>query len=301
MFTTINRLGKSLMPKVAAIQMCSSHLVKENLAMAENLISKAVKNQAKLIVLPEMFAIMGSKPTDKVSLKEQLGNGIIQTFLSEQSKKNRIWIVGGTIPIACKDENKVRAASLVYDDFGKVVARYDKIHLFDVSVSPTEIYKESDTTEPGNNIVVIQTPVGKLGLAVCYDVRFPELFRNLANSGAEIFTLPSAFTVKTGESHWELLARSRAVENFSYVIGACQGGTHSSGRSTYGHSVIVDPWGTVISKPDASPGIIYSTIDLKKLYEIRKSVPIFEHQKISFDVSKYISSDISERKVLSKL
>lgn len=289
------------MTKVAAIQMCASHVVKENLAMAEALISNAAKNHAKLVVLPEMFAIMGSKPTDKVFAKEQLGNGIIQTFLSEQSKKNRVWIVGGTVPISCSNENKIRAASLVYDDSGKMVARYDKIHLFDVSVSPTEVYKESDTTEPGDKIVVVQTPVGKLGLSVCYDVRFPELFRNLANSGAEIFALPSAFTVKTGESHWELLARSRAVENFSYVIGACQGGTHSSGRSTYGHSLIVDPWGSVTSKPDATPCIIYSTIDLKKLYEIRKSVPVFEHQKISFDASKRLSSNLDEKKSTCKL
>lgn len=289
------------MTKVAAIQMCSSPVVKENLAMAETLISKAAKNNSKLVVLPEMFAIMGFKPIDKVSAKEQFGNGIIQTFLSEQAKKNRVWIVGGTIPISCTDKNKIRAASLVYNDSGKLVARYDKIHLFDVTVSSTEVYKESDTTEPGDKIVVIQTPVGKLGLAVCYDVRFPELFRNMANSGAEIFSLPSAFTVKTGESHWELLARSRAVENFSYVIGACQGGTHSSGRNTYGHSLIVDPWGAVTSKPDTAPGVIYSDIDLKKLYEIRKSIPIFEHQKISFNASKRLLSVLDEKKIACKL
>ncbi len=276
------------MPIIAAIQMCSSNVVEENLLTSAKLIAEAAKNDAKLVVLPEMFAIMGLKTTDKVDVKEKFKEGAIQLFLSEQAKKNSIWIIAGTIPIECSDANKVSAASIVFDDNGNIVARYDKIHLFDVSVTETEVYKESDTTMPGNKIVVVQTPVGKIGLSVCYDIRFPELFRCLANSGAEIFSVPSAFTVKTGEAHWELLTRSRAVENFSYVIGACQGGTHASGRSTYGNSLIVDPWGTVVAKKSGSTqGVIYADIDLAKLYEIRKSIPVFQHQKIFCDGSGF--------------
>ena len=275
------------MNKVAAIQMCSTKNIDNNLASAANLIEEAAKNNAKLIVLPEMFAIMGEKGIDKVAVKEQYGKGKIQTFLSEISKKHGIWIVGGTIPIACQNPNKVRAASLVFDDKGKAVARYDKIHLFDVTLSNNEIYKESDTTEAGSELVVVQTPVGKLGLSVCYDIRFPEMFRCLANQGAEILAIPSAFTVKTGEAHWRLLSQSRAIENFCYVIGAAQGGKHSSERETYGHSLIVEPWGSVIAeKNDTSPGIIYTTIDLEYLHKIRKSIPILQHQKVIFDPSK---------------
>jgi nitrilase len=259
---------------MAAVQMCSSHVVSENLLTAENLIQQAAKNGAKLIVLPEMFAVMGLASTDKVAEKEIFGNGKIQSFLADQAKKHRAWIVGGTIPIQGDDQKKIRAASIIFDDNGHFVSRYDKIHLFDVSLSEKETYQESETTEPGNEIVVVDTPFGKLGQAVCFDVRFPELFQQLRQKGAEIITLPSAFTVPTGEAHWEILARSRAIDNFSYVIGACQGGTHSNGRKTYGHSMIIGPWGEIIAqKEDATPGIIYATIDLQKVHTARKAIP----------------------------
>lgn len=273
-----------MMTKVAAIQMCSSHMVDDNLQVAAKLITEAATNGAQLVVLPEMFAVMGMTNNDKITEKEIFENGKIQTFLSDQAKKHGIWIVGGTIPIACENNHKVRAASLVFNDQGHCVARYDKIHLFDVTLSDKETYKESDTIEPGKEIVVVDTPFGKLGLAVCYDVRFPELFRCLFNKGAEIIALPSAFTVPTGEAHWELLARSRAVENFCYVIGACQGGVHSNGRKTYGHSIIVEPWGKVVAKQDGvKSGVIYSTIDFKHLRDVRQSIPIAKHQKIFFN------------------
>ena len=273
--------------KVAAIQMCSSDSVDLNLQVAESLISEASRNGAKLVVLPEMFAIMGRDTTDKVAAKEHFGTGKIQSFLADQAKRNQIWIIGGTIPIECSNEKKVRAASLVFDDKGNCIARYDKMHLFDVTISENETYNESDTTEPGNEIVVVDTPFGKLGLGVCYDVRFPELFRCLFNNGADIIILPSAFTVPTGEAHWELLARSRAIENFCYLIGACQGGTHASGRKTYGNSIIVEPWGKLAAKCEGdNPGIIYADIDLNKVYEARKSIPIKTHQRIFFDTSK---------------
>ena len=275
------------MQRVAAIQMCSTDKVEKNLEVAKTLIQQAVNNNAKLVVLPEMFAIMGINSKDKVVAKEKYGKGVIQSFLAGESKRHGVWILGGTIPIECDDINKVRAASILFNDQGLVAARYDKIHLFDVELSSSEIYKESDTTEPGDELVVVDTPVGKLGLGVCYDIRFPEMFRYLFNKGAEIIALPSAFTTKTGEAHWELLSRSRAVENFSYLIGAAQGGTHTSGRKTFGNSLIVDPWGDVVAKREGvDSGVVYADIDLAKLHEIRKSIPVAEHQKIFFELEK---------------
>lgn len=269
------------MAKIAAVQMCSSHLVDENLTTAGYWIHQAAAQGAQLVVLPEMFAILGAAATDKVAVKEPFGHGKIQTFLAEQAVKNRLWIVGGTIPIAGNHPNKVRAASLVFDDQGQCVARYDKIHLFDATLSETENYRESDTTESGQEIVVVDTPCGKLGLAVCYDVRFPELFQCLVQKGAEIIALPSAFTVQTGEAHWEILVRSRAIDHFCYLVGACQGGVHSNGRKTYGHSMIVEPWGCVAAqKDDVIPGVIYATIDLTTVYAARKSVPVEHHRRL---------------------
>lgn len=275
------QMDKDTMQKIAAIQMCSSHLIDENLETAAHFISEAAENGAKLVVLPEMFPIMGFMATDKMLVREPFGHGKIQSFLSEQAKKNDLWIVGGTIPIDCNNEKKVRAASLVLDNQGNLIARYDKIHLFDVHISDEEIYRESDTVEAGNTPIVVDTPFGKLGLGVCYDLRFPELFRCLFDKGAEIIALPAAFTVATGAAHWELLARTRAVENFCYLVGACQGGTHSNGRKTYGHSMIIEPWGNIVSqKEDMDPGIIYANIDLKKVYDARKSIPIEKHRRI---------------------
>lgn len=271
------------MTKIAAIQMCSSHNIQENLQTAANLITQAASAGAKLVVLPEMFAIMGIVASDKVAAKEKIGHGPIQNFLSEQSKRHNIWIVGGTIPIETDEAARVRATCLVYNNEGMVVKRYDKIHLFDVSVSKNETYQESDTTQPGSELAVIDSPVGKLGLSVCYDIRFPELFRCLFKRGAEILMIPSAFTAKTGEAHWELLARARAVENFSYVIGACQGGTHTNNRKTYGHSIIVDPWGKIIASLASGTGVITAEIDLEHLHKIRQSIPITAHQRIFCD------------------
>lgn len=275
------------MQRVAAIQMCSSHIVEDNINVAKNFIRTAASNNAQLIVLPENFAIMGLQPADKVAAKEEFGAGVIQEFLSNEAKHNNCWILGGTIPLGCDHISKVKATSLLYNNKGEMVARYDKIHLFDVDISPTEYYRESDVTDPGSELVVIETPVGKLGFGVCYDIRFPEMFRCLFNMGAEIIVLPSAFTTKTGEAHWEVLTRSCAIQNLSYLIGAAQGGTHTSGRKTHGHSLIVNPWGEIIAtQHNAEPGIIYADIDLKNLHEIRKSIPIADHQRIVFDTNK---------------
>lgn len=263
------------MNKIAAIQMCSSNDVDENLTLAEGLINQAAQAGAQMIVLPEMFAMMGEHATNKVDVKESFSQGRIQNFLAKIAKELNIWLVAGTIPITASVANKVRAACLVYDNQGKVVARYDKMHLFDVALSEQETYCESATTEPGDNCVVVDTPLGKLGLAVCYDIRFPLLFNQLVQQGAEIIAIPAAFTVRTGLAHWELLARSRAVDTFCYIIGACQSGMHKSGRQTYGHSLIVEPWGTVVAHSTVvGNDIVYADVDLVKVREARRMIPL---------------------------
>lgn len=267
-------INNHTLSKVAAIQMCSSHSVEENLEAAKKLIQEAASHQASLIVLPENFAMMRLEARDALKHKETFGHGKIQDFLSEVAKKNKVWIIGGTIPLSCDDNNKVRSACLVYDDKGKVVARYDKIHLFDAVITNTEIHKESTIVEAGNHIIVVDTPVGKVGLAICFDVRFADHFKSLFDRGAEIIVLPSAFTLKTGKAHWELLTRCRAIDTFSYFIGAGQGGTHTNGRETYGHSLIIDPWGEILAKKeDITPGIIYAEINLDHLYKVRQAIP----------------------------
>ncbi len=261
------------MSVVAAIQMRSSSSVADNLRLAQSLIAQAAHHGAVLAVLPEMFAVIGNSAVHQA--KEPYGAGKIQDFLSKQARKNHLWIVGGTIPISCEDDSaKIRAASIVYNDSGERVARYDKIHLFDASISTQESYRESDRTQAGSQVVVVDTPFGKLGLAVCYDIRFPTMFTELLRLGAEFITIPAAFTLKTGASHWKLLARARAVETFCYVIGAAQEGYHGDGRWTYGHSLTVNPWGEIIEEvTESGSGIAYAQIDLQKLHNIRKLLP----------------------------
>lgn len=266
--------------RVAAIQMTSSGEVQKNLEEAQRLIQQAVDEKAKLIVLPENFALMGKTESDKLTASEALGNGRIQDFLSTQAKQHRIWIVGGTIPIKSSHQ-KVYNTCLVYNDQGQQVACYHKIHLFDAQVKPgIEVYEESKTIEAGKEIVVLDTPIGRLGLAVCYDIRFPELFRLLAKQGAEIIAIPTAFTAKTGIAHWEVLTRARAIENFCYVIGSCQTGKHENGRETFGHSLIIDPWGTVLSCLPEKPGAITAEISLDRLREIRDNFPVHQHRRL---------------------
>jgi nitrilase len=264
--------------KIAAIQMSSTADLNENLAIAERSIEQAAQTGAQLVVLPEMFAVMGATENDKLAVKEEIGQGKIQAFLAEQAKNNNIWLIGGTIPIRCQNTHKIKAASLVFNNTGQLVARYDKIHLFDVTLSSNEIYHESATTSPGDTLVILDSPIGKLGLAVCYDVRFPEMFRALANAGAEIFILPTAFTYLTGQAHWHALTRSRAIENFCYLIGACQWGMHANGKKTYGHSLIIEPWGQIIASLDDGDGVITAEVDLDKIQTARKRVPVLEHQ-----------------------
>ncbi|MGZ4958524.1 MAG: carbon-nitrogen hydrolase family protein [Methylomonas sp.] len=264
----------------AAIQMASGPHVSANLLEAEKLIAEAAKAGAKLVALPENFAIMGMHELDKVKVREPDGSGPIQDFLSSVAKKHGVWVVGGTIPLAGNDPNKVRAACLIYDAQGKRVARYDKIHLFDVSVPDSnEEYRESDSVEAGDEPCVIDTPFGKLGIAVCYDLRFPEFFRPMSRRNIDIIVIPSAFTAKTGAAHWEVLLRARAIENLSYMIAPNQGGFHKNGRQTYGHSMIIDPWGVVLDCYKTGSGFVCADIDKSRLEKTRTSFPVLEHRR----------------------
>lgn len=268
------------MNKCAAIQMASSPQIGANLLEAEKLIAEAVKAGAKLVALPENFALMGDHELDKVKAKEVDGAGLIQNFLAATAKKYSIWIVGGTIPIADDNSSKVRAACLLYNDEGRRIARYDKIHLFNVDVpGTTEVYRESDSIEPGNEFRVIDTPFGKLGIAVCYDLRFPEFFRKMSQQGMEILVIPSAFTAETGAAHWEVLLRARAVENLCYVIAPNQGGFHLNGRKTFGHSMIVDPWGVVLDCYKTGGGFVCADIDIERMEKVRSAFPVLSHRR----------------------
>jgi deaminated glutathione amidase len=267
--------------KCAAIQMASSPSISANLLEAGKLVREAAIAGAKLIVLPENFALMGETEFDKIAKRETDGHGEIQDFLANTAKKNAVWLVGGTVPLETKDDNKIRAACLVYNDKGERVARYDKVHLFDVSVPDSdEEYRESDTIESGDESLVIDTPFGKIGFAVCYDLRFPEFFRNMAKQGMEILVIPSAFTAETGAAHWELLVRARAVENLCYVIAPNQGGFHLNGRQTYGHSMIVDPWGVVLDCYKTGSGFVLADIDLERMEKIRAAFPVLSHRRL---------------------
>lgn len=252
-----------------------------NLIEMKRLISLAANDGAELVVLPENFAVMGMTESDKVELKEPEGDGPIQDFLARQAEAHNIWIVGGTVPLATTDQNKICAACLLFDGAGNRVARYDKIHLFDVRLEESgENYTESLTIEPGDAVIVVDTPVGKLGFAVCYDLRFPELFRKMLEHGVEVIAIPSAFTAITGKAHWEALVRARAIENLSYVIAAAQGGYHVNGRETYGDSMIVDPWGNVLDRLARGSGVVCADIDLDYLARVRRNFPVIEHRKL---------------------
>jgi len=270
------------MTRVAAIQMTSHTDVKKNLDEAAKWIAEAANQDAQLIVLPEMFAMMGVDPLEKIKIREELGSGPIQDFLSTQAAKYGIWLVGGTIPLAIEQsQEKVHATCLLYDDKGRVAACYDKIHLFDVSIQATrENYYESKTTEPGNQIVVLSTPFGKLGLAVCYDIRFPELFRTMHDEGVEVIILPAAFTYTTGSAHWDVLIRARAIENQVYVIASAQTGMHENGRKTFGHSMIVDPWGTIKASLPEGQGIVAADLDFAYLQQVRSEFPVLLHRRV---------------------
>jgi deaminated glutathione amidase len=269
------------MTMVAAVQMASGPNVGANLIEAGRLIQEAAAGGARLVVLPENFAVMGMHETDKVKLGEAYGKGPIQDFLAQQARRHKVWLVGGTIPLKCDDPQRIRAACLLLDDQGKVVARYDKMHLFDVSLPESkERYIESETIEPGTETMVVDTPFGRLGLAVCYDLRFPELFRRLLDDDMELLALPSAFTAITGRAHWETLIRARAIENLCYVIAGAQGGYHANGRETHGHSMIVEPWGRVLDRLPRGSGVVRADIDRSRLESTRRTFPALDHRRL---------------------
>jgi nitrilase len=268
------------MLRMAAIQMVSESDVAANLATAAELLAEAAGRGAQLAVLPENFALMGRRETDKLAVQETAGEGPIQDFLAEQAAKHQLWLVGGTIPLrTAGDGQRVRAACLLFDDQGRQVARYDKVHLFDVQVvGSRERYAESATIEPGDRYVVADTPLGRLGLAVCYDLRFPEQFRAMVDQGMEILALPAAFTASTGAAHWETLLRARAIENQCYVIAAAQGGRHANGRETFGDSVVIDPWGLILDRQAWGPGVVLARMDRPFLENIRQQFPSLDHR-----------------------
>lgn len=269
------------MTKVACIQMASGPNIGANLFEVEKLIYQASKQGAKLVVLPENFAIMGLKETDKVTERETDGKGPIQDFLAAQSKRHGVWLVGGTVPLAASTPAKVRAACLVYNDKGKRVGRYDKIHLFDVQVvGSDERYTESETIEAGDTLAVLDTPFGKLGLAICYDLRFPELFRAMLDQDLDMIAVPSAFTAITGRAHWETLVRTRAIENLSYVFAAAQGGYHVNGRETHGDTMIVDPWGNILDRLPRGSGVVCAEVDLERVRSTRRNFPAVAHRRL---------------------
>jgi len=264
--------------KFAAIQMISNANVEDNLQQAERLIEQAVSQLAQFIVLPENFSLMGN--TSEISNSaEPFGKGVIQNFLKNQSVKHKIYLVGGSIPLVSEQQNKIYSSCLTFDPRGKCIARYNKIHLFDVQIpEKNEMYQESATYESGQEIVVCNTAFGKLGIGICYDIRFPELFRSM--QPIEILAIPAAFTFTTGEAHWDVLLRARAIENQTYVIAANQGGTHNNGRETFGNSLIVDPWGKVLSRLEKDQGIAITDCDFNYLFNLRKTFPVLAHRRI---------------------
>lgn len=268
--------------RIAAVQMTSLASVEANLATARQLLERARASGVTLAALPENFAIMGRNESEKLEVAEPMGEGPIQAFLSRTARELGLWIIGGTIPVRAEnDPGRVAAACLVFDDAGRCAARYDKIHLFDVDLPDRdERYRESATIAAGSRPVVVSTPVGRVGLAVCYDVRFPELFRILLSQGAEILSLPSAFTAPTGRAHWELLVRARAVENLCYVLAPAQSGMHENGRETWGESMVVDPWGHVLDRVAApGPGLAVGAVDRTMQQDVRSRFPSVSHRR----------------------
>jgi len=263
--------------KIAGIQMASGPNVTANLSEAEKLIEIAVEQGAKLVALPEYFAIMGMKDTDKVKVAEKEGQGPIQQFLAHIAQKHEIWVIAGSVPLQSETQDKIYNACLVYDDQGILVARYNKIHLFGLNLG-NETYHEEKTITPGNQVVTVDSPFGKIGLSICYDLRFPELYRAMGE--VDLILVPAAFTETTGKAHWESLIRARAIENLCYVLAPAQGGYHTSGRETHGNSMIVDPWGVVLDRLPRGSGVVIASINRDYQTSLHKSLPALQHRTI---------------------
>jgi nitrilase len=268
---------------IAAVQMISGPRVADNLRTAARLVAEAAAQGAKLVVLPEYFPIIGMTDGDKIKVREEdattSSGGPIQEFLAETARRHGIWLVGGSIPLAAATPDKVLNSCVAYNPDGERVARYDKIHLFGFNKG-AERYDEAATIEPGNRLVAFDTPFGRVGLSICYDLRFPELYRALSTTErpVDLFVVPAAFTETTGRAHWELLLRARAVENLCYVLGCGQGGRHENGRETHGNSMLVDPWGSIIDRKQKGPGLAIGLLDHAHLQALRDSLPALRHR-----------------------
>jgi nitrilase len=262
---------------VAAVQMVSSPNVGENLETARRLLAEAAARGAKLVTLPEYWPIMGMSDTDKVGHAEQPGHGPIQEFMAAQAREHGFWLIGGTLPLISGEAGRVLNTTLVYDPEGKPVSRYDKIHLFGFTRGE-ESYDEARTIVPGEAVGSFDAPFGKVGLSVCYDLRFPELYRAMGE--VALIVVPAAFTHTTGMAHWEVLLRARAIENQCYVLASAQGGTHRNGRRTFGHSMLISPWGEVSSQLAEGEGVVSGDIDTDFLAEVRQSLPALKHRKL---------------------
>lgn len=264
--------------RIAAIQMVSGPDVDRNLAEADRLLGEAAAAGARLAVLPEYFPLITSDETAKVRIREQEGDGPLQDFLRDAARRHKLWLIGGSCPMEAGSPDKVKNSTLVFDDAGRRVARYDKVHLFGFRKGD-ECYDESATIEAGNEVVAFDGPCGQIGLSICYDLRFPELFRAMGE--VDLIVLPAAFTWTTGQAHWEILLRARAIENQCYVLASAQGGRHPSGRRTWGDSMIIDPWGEVLARLPEGPGVVVADLDPARIAEVRASLPALRHRKIS--------------------
>lgn len=264
--------------RIAAIQMVSGPDVDRNLAEADRLLGEAAAAGARLAVLPEYFPLITGDETAKVRIREQEGDGPLQNFLRDAARRHKLWLIGGSCPMEAGSPGKVKNSTLVFDDAGRRVARYDKVHLFGFRKGE-ECYDESATIEAGNEVVAFDGPCGQIGLSICYDLRFPELFRAMGE--VDLIVLPAAFTYTTGQAHWEVLLRARAIENQCYVLASAQGGRHPSGRRTWGDSMIIDPWGEVLARLPEGPGVVVADLDPARIADVRASLPALRHRKIS--------------------
>ncbi|KNZ33372.1 MAG: acyltransferase [Methylibium sp. NZG] len=265
--------------KIAAAQMVSTPDVATNLQAARKLIGEAADGSAQLVVLPEYFCLMGRNDRDKLAIAETPGDGPIQQMLSDAAREHGVWLIGGTLPVRGSDADRVLNASCVYAPDGALAARYDKIHLFKYD-NGRERYDEGIAIQPGELPLSFQAGALRVGLSVCYDLRFPELYRALMHPPCDLLAVPAAFTHTTGLAHWELLLRARAVENQAYVIAAAQGGVHPNGRRTFGHSMVVDPWGGVVSVLAEGEGLVFADVDRARIDEVRTQLPALEHRRI---------------------
>jgi nitrilase len=267
--------------KAAAVQMTSTRDVAANLREAGRLVAEAASGGAELVVLPENFSFLGATDADRVAAVEPFRDGPAQHFLAETAKRHGIFIVGGTIPIRDSGKERASSRSLLVGPDGKVVAHYDKIHLFDVDIPdrPNERYSESATTLAGTRVVSAATPHARIGMTICYDIRFPALFHRLSVLGTDVLVVPAAFTVPTGEVHWRPLLTARAVESLAYVVAAGQWGEHDGGRKTYGHSLILGPWGELLAELPAGPGVVSADLDMIRLRDLRERFPTVRHRR----------------------